>query len=285
MLPSYRIFKLLGLQAESHLIQSGLPILKDSNFIVLLSTCCSVLMFLFALFCYGWTAQISSFLLHRLCFRPHSTISLLEPLAQKLKVFFMGITQCSSPAEVWPVLCRMKRWSCQCCRLIFYFFTSVWCFSFFVVAWCCWLMFSLWSIVTASSFFSELISHLPSSTCAADSPYLTIVNSAHLLWIFYFCWTMPLIYHVPFEFYISLSICFHTCKCDNPRAVMTILYCDGLQVYPVGLYMIHSSTLIKATHNSPGMVCQAILQPWIAVSCCSYVSRLSVIMLCPKNWK
>lgn len=189
-----------------------LQILKDGNFVVSLSTCCSVLMFLLTLFCYGWTGQISSFLLHRLCSRPHSIISLLGTLAQKLEVFFTSSTQCSTPAEVRPVLCRMKRWSCQCCRIIFYFFTSVWCFPFFAVAWCCWLMFSLWSIVTASSFFSELISHLPSSTCAADS--LTTVNSARLLWILYFCWTVPLIYRDHFEFCISLAMCSHVCKCD-----------------------------------------------------------------------
>lgn len=180
----------------------------------------------FWLFCYGWTGQISSFLLHRLCSRPHSIINLLVTLAQKLEFFFTSSTQCNTLVEICPELCRMKRWSCQCCRLIFYFFTSVWCFSFFEVAWCCWLIFSLWCRATASSFFSELISHLPSSTCAADS--LTTVNSAHLLWILYFCWTVPLIYHHNFEFCISLSIHFHICRCDNPRAIMAILCCNGL---------------------------------------------------------
>lgn len=204
----------------------------------------------------------------------HSILSLLGTLAQNLEVFFMSSTQCNTPVEIGPELCRMKRWSCQCCRLIFYFFTSVWCSSFFAVAWCCWLIFSLWSRVTASSFFLELISHLPSSTCAADS--LTTVKSTHLLWI-YFSWTVPLIYHHNFEFYISLSICFHICQCDNPRATMTILCCKGLLVYSVGIYMIYSFILIKV-YITPLVDFQAILHPWIAVSC-------SVIMPCPTNWK
>lgn len=65
-------------------------------------------------------------------------------------------------------------------------------------------------------FYPEfLISHLLSSTCAADCPYLTTVNYPHLLWIIlYFCWTAPLICHDHFEFYLSVYC--HVCKCGKP---------------------------------------------------------------------
>lgn len=43
--------------------------------------------------------------------------------------FLKSGTQCSTLAEVWAVPCKMERWSCQCCRLHFYLFTSIWCFS------------------------------------------------------------------------------------------------------------------------------------------------------------
>lgn len=140
------------------------------------------------------------FLPPRLFSRPNSIISL------KFKIFFKSSTQSSTPAEVWPVVCRMEWWSCQCCRLHFYLFTSAWCFFFFAVAWCCWLMFSLWSTVTASSFFQNcylVICH----PAPVDCPYLTTVNCARLWIILYFCWTVPLICHDNFEFYkLSFSV-------------------------------------------------------------------------------
>lgn len=119
----------------------------------------------------GWPGL--SFLPPRLFPRPHSIIIVPGTFTSKFKAFIKSSTQHTTPAQIGLVLCRMERWSCQCCRLhLYFFFSSLRCFYIF-----CSSMMSLTHVqlVIHSNcqllFFSSpelLITHLPSITC----PYL-----------------------------------------------------------------------------------------------------------------